>query len=158
MLIGVGVLLGGTLSIATAVNANPSIGNNSIYEINSEEAKKIMLNKVPGAKVINFYLDNDNSPEYEGKLIKNNKEYEISIDAKTGAIVDFSEEVIKTSSSANKNNTNTAVNKPIVNQNNTNNSTVNNPIVNQNISNKYFDYDRYDNDIDDRYDDDRYDY
>ena len=244
MLIGVGAILGGALSISTAVNANPSIGNNSISEVNSEEAKKIMLNKVPGAKitkfefdsdgkikkydgtlikdnieyeidvdsktgeiikfekenirigkdttvknstsqnnnnfigenkarelmlnkvpsakVISFYLDNDNTPEYEGKLIKNNKEYEISIDAKTGDILDFSEEVIKISSSDNKNNTNTTVNKPVVNQGNTNNATVNKPIVNQNTANKYFDDDRYDddrydNDIDDRYDDDRYD-
>ncbi|GAA0106769.1 hypothetical protein UT300013_33940 [Paraclostridium sordellii] len=239
MLIGVGAILGGALSIATVVNANPSIGNNSISEVNSEEAKKIMLNKVPGAKitkfefdsdgkikkydgtlikdnieyeidvdsktgkiikfekenirivkdtilknstsqknntfigenkarelmlnqvpgakVINFYLDNDNTPEYEGKLIKNNKEYEISIDAKTGTILDFSEEVIKTSSAANKNNENITVNKPVVNQSNINNTTVNKPIVNPNTANNYFDDDRYDNDIDDRHDDDRYD-
>lgn len=41
MLIGVGAILGGALSILTAVNANPSIGNNSISEVNSEEAKKL---------------------------------------------------------------------------------------------------------------------
>ncbi len=209
MLIGVGAILGGALSIATVVNANPILENGIISELNSEEAKKIMLDKVPGAKitkfefdsdgkikkydgtlikdnieyeidvdsktgeiikfekenisknnnfigenkarelmlnrvpganVISFYLDNDNTPEYEGKLIKNNKEYEISIDAKTGTIVDFSEEIIKTSSSSNKNNTN--------------NSNVNKPVVNQNTGNKYFDDDRYD---DDKYDDDRYD-
>ena len=59
MLVGIGVLLGGTLSIATTVNANPIIVNNSVSETSSEEAKKIMLNKVPGAKIIKFEFDID---------------------------------------------------------------------------------------------------
>lgn len=79
----------------TVKNSTSQKNNNFIGE---NKARELMLNKVPGAKVISFYLDNDNTPEYEGKLIKNNKEYEISIDAKTGDILDFSEEVIKISS------------------------------------------------------------
>ena len=53
-----------------------------------------MLEKVPGATFVQFYLDNDETPEYEGELIKDNIEYEISVDAKTGQIIDFSQEPV----------------------------------------------------------------
>lgn len=244
MLIGIGVVLGGTLSIATAVNANSIIKNESISEVNSEEAKKIMLNKVPGAKIskfefdshekikkydgtlikdnteyeidvdaktgkiikfekenieigkstpskttssqknnsfigenkarelmsskvpgakfISFYLDNDATPEYEGKLVKNNKEYEISIDAKTGAIIDFSEETIQTTPSVKPDNSN---NKPVIVKPGNSNNNINKPVTNPGNSNDWYDNDyddkydddRYHNDLDDMYDDDRYD-
>lgn len=182
MLIGVGVLLGGTLSIATAVNANPSKGNNSISEINSEEAKKIMLNKVPGAKITKFEFDSDEKiKKYDGTLIKDNTEYEIDVDSKTGKIIKFEEENIKIGKdNIDKNTTSQENNKEYeisidaktgdivdfseeviktpssVNQSNTNN-TVNKPVVNQNNANKYFDDDRHDNDVDDKYDDDKHD-
>lgn len=76
---------------------NPSISqgnaNTSSY-IGEEKAKSIMLEKVPGATFVQFYLDNDETPEYEGELIKDNIEYEISVDAKTGQIIDFSQEPV----------------------------------------------------------------
>ena len=53
-----------------------------------------MLSKVPGATIKSFYLDNDSTPEYEGELIKGNMEYEISVDARTGKITEFSKEHI----------------------------------------------------------------
>ena len=40
-----------------------------------------MLNKVPGATISKFYLDNDATPEYDGELIKGDYEYDISVDA-----------------------------------------------------------------------------
>ena len=63
--------------------------------IGESKAKSIMLNKVPGAKINKFYLDNDATPEYEGELIKDGYEYDISVDAKTGEIREFSKERIE---------------------------------------------------------------
>ena len=55
-----------------------------------------MLSKVPNATIKNFYLDNDdNTPEYEAELVKGNFEYDISIDAKSGAIKEFNKEYNK---------------------------------------------------------------
>ena len=48
-----------------------------------------MLNKVPGAKIVKFELDNDETPEYEGELRKGKYEYEITVNAITGKITEF---------------------------------------------------------------------
>ncbi|WP_415288051.1 PepSY domain-containing protein [Clostridium perfringens] len=72
--------------------------------IGEEKAKNIMLSKVPNSKITKFYLDNDNTPEYEGTLINGNNKYEITINAITGAILDFEEEIIKTSQTTTSNN------------------------------------------------------
>ena len=61
--------------------------------IGEAKAKQIMLNKVPGGKII--YLDfeyDDGIPVYEGKIVKGNREYEISINGYTGGIVEFESE------------------------------------------------------------------
>ena len=80
------------------VNNNISRNNNASTTkngyIGESKAKSIMLNKVPGAKINKFYLDNDATPEYEGELIKDGYEYDISVDAKTGEIREFSIERI----------------------------------------------------------------
>ncbi|EGS9999799.1 cell surface protein [Clostridium perfringens] len=65
--------------------------------IGEEKAKNIMLSKVPNSKITKFYLDNDNTPEYEGTLINGNTKYDISVNALTGAILEFEKEIIKTS-------------------------------------------------------------
>ena len=54
-----------------------------------------MLSKVPGATIIEFNFDYDRTPEYEAELIKGDFEYEISVDARTGAIREFSKERIE---------------------------------------------------------------
>ncbi len=72
--------------------------------IGEEKAKNIMLSKVPNSKITKFYLDNDNTPEYEGTLINGNNKYEITINAITGAILEFEEEIIKTSQTTTSNN------------------------------------------------------
>lgn len=65
--------------------------------IGEEKAKNIMLSKVPNSKITKFYLDNDNTPEYEGTLINGNNKYDITINAITGAILEFEKEMIKPS-------------------------------------------------------------
>jgi len=78
--------------------SNGTTGSNSSNVINlitSQEAKNIMLNKVPGATIIEFSYDGDEvTPKYDGKLIKDNCEYEIDVNAKTGAIIKFEQENI----------------------------------------------------------------
>ncbi len=78
------------------VNKNISSNKQSNSYIGEAKAKSIMLNKVPNATIKNFYLDNDdNTPEYEAELVKGNFEYDISIDAKSGAIKEFNKEYNK---------------------------------------------------------------
>jgi len=97
-------------SATTTTNnsSNSRATTNSSSYIGSAKAKSIMLNKVPGATVKSFYFDNDNTPEYDGELIKDGYEYDISVDARTGAIREFSKERIAGYTS----NTNTNTNKP----------------------------------------------
>ena len=61
--------------------------------ISASKAKEIMLNKVPGAKFIEFEFDNDRTPTYEGTLRKGIYEYEITVDAKTGKIIEFEKDI-----------------------------------------------------------------
>lgn len=86
-------------------NLDSNINNNSnkpnITYIGEAKAKSIIKNKVQGAKLVSFYLDNDDTPEYEGKLVKGNIEYEISVDAKTGAVLEFDKEYIKSNTNSN---------------------------------------------------------
>ncbi len=69
--------------------------------IGEEKAKNIMLSKVPNSNITKFYLDNDNTPEYEGTLINGNTKYDISVNALTGDILEFEKEIIKTSQTTN---------------------------------------------------------
>ena len=89
--------------------------------IGESKAKSIMLNKVPGATIKKFYLDNDSTPEYEGELTKGDYEYDISVDAVTGAIREFSKERISNynnSTTNNSTNTNTNANNNVTTNNN----------------------------------------
>lgn len=62
-------------------------------EISEEEAKKIALAKVPGAKKIQIKRDiEDGKPVYEGEIYYNNVEYEFEIDAATGKILSWEED------------------------------------------------------------------
>ncbi len=74
------------------------IKTSSSKYIGEAKAKEIMLKKVPGAKIVKFKLDKDDTAEYEGELRKGNYEYEISVNAKSGKITEFEKEKIKTSS------------------------------------------------------------
>lgn len=62
-------------------------------EISKEEAKKIALDKVPGAEKIQIKRDIENGkPVYEGEIHYNNVEYDFEIDAVTGKILDWEED------------------------------------------------------------------
>ena len=91
--------------------------------IGESKAKSIMLNKVPGATISKFYLDNDATPEYDGELIKGDYEYDISVDAVTGEIREFSKERIRnynnpTINNSTSTNSNTNVNNNVTTNNN----------------------------------------
>ena len=76
-------------------NKNTTTNTQSNSYIGEAKAKSIMLSKVPGATIRGFHLDYDRTPEYEAELIKGDFEYEISVDARTGAIREFSKERIE---------------------------------------------------------------
>ena len=91
--------------------------------IGESKAKSIMLNKVPGATISKFYLDNDATPEYDGELIKGDYEYNISVDAVTGEIREFSKERIRnynnpTINNSTSTNSNTNANNNVPTNNN----------------------------------------
>ena len=93
---------------STTQNNNNASTTRKAY-IGESKAKSIMLNKVPGATISKFYLDNDATPEYDGELIKGDYEYDISVDAVTGEIREFSKERIYNNTTTNtttNNNTN----------------------------------------------------
>ncbi|HBG5343137.1 TPA: cell wall-binding protein Cwp21 [Clostridioides difficile] len=67
---------------------NNSNTNDNTSIISAEKAKSIMLDKVPGGKIVKFEYDEDDK-EYEGEIIKGKTEYEITINAITGKILKF---------------------------------------------------------------------
>lgn len=70
-----------------------SSNDNSNKEITKEEAKKIALAKVPGAKKIEIEKDReDGRVVYEGEIHHNNIEYDFEIDAATGKILSWEED------------------------------------------------------------------
>ncbi|MGL5649207.1 MAG: PepSY domain-containing protein [Clostridium sp.] len=61
--------------------------------INETLAKEMMYNKVPNSKIVEFTYDEERFiPVFQGRLIKHEKEYRISLDAKTGVVLDYKEE------------------------------------------------------------------
>lgn len=73
-------------------NANDNNSNGG-KEISINEAKKIALGKVPGAKDIKIKRDiDDGRVVYEGEIYYNNVEYEFEIDAKTGKVISWEED------------------------------------------------------------------
>ena len=72
-------------------------------ELTQKEAEKIALNKTGGGKVVKFSTDRDDGVKtYDIKIIRGNKEYEISIDTIDGTIRDYQEELIPTSNPSSK--------------------------------------------------------
>ena len=79
-----------------AQNANSSTSANG--RISEDAAKKIALARVPGATSRNIYkfkLDFDDGRwEYEGEILYGTMEYEFTIDAATGTIIEWDSESI----------------------------------------------------------------
>ena len=92
--LGLGIVAGFGISVVGVSYASQNLVSN-VKQVTPEVAKSIMLNKVPGATISKFYLDNDATPEYDGELIKGDYEYDISVDAVTGEIREFSKERIR---------------------------------------------------------------
>lgn len=62
--------------------------------ISEAKAKQIALKKVPGATVIKIEYDKDDGiAVYEIELLKGSYEYDIKINAKTGAILEFEKDI-----------------------------------------------------------------
>ncbi|MPQ44359.1 PepSY domain-containing protein [Clostridium tarantellae] len=68
--------------------------SNTANFIGEEKAKEIMLSKVPDGTFVSFKLDNDddNGAKYEAELKKENMQYDISVNATNGDIIDFDSE------------------------------------------------------------------
>lgn len=73
-------------------------GTGSGATITEASAKKTALAQVPGAtetNIIKFKLDMDDGRwEYEGEIIYNNMEYDFTIDANTGSIIEWDAESV----------------------------------------------------------------
>ena len=64
-------------------------------QISLEDAKKLALDRVPGATEQNMKIEldyDDGYYKYEGEIIYDQKEYEFEIDANTGTFLEWSEE------------------------------------------------------------------
>lgn len=132
--LGIGIITGFGLSLATLSYASNS-GSDNVNLITSEKAKTIMQNKVPGASITEFSYDGDDRvPKYDGTLVKENYEYEIDVNAKTGEVIKFEKEKIAISNNSSNSNgsNNSSINnqqstkKPNSTQNNTNTNKVTN--------------------------------
>ena len=87
--IGIGVVAGAAISVIGVSYASQNTTSNANL-ITSEKAKSIMLNQVPEGNFIEFSYDGDDRiPKYDGKLIKDNFEYEVDVNARTGEVVLF---------------------------------------------------------------------
>lgn len=76
-------------------NKNIQSTSNESNPIGAEQAKEIMTDKVPNGKLVEFGYNNKGSLKiFEGKIIKNGKEYDINVDSKTGEIINYDEERI----------------------------------------------------------------
>ena len=122
--LGLGIVAGFGISVVGVSYASQNLVSN-VKQVTPEVAKSIMLNKVPGATISKFYLDNDATPEYDGELIKGDYEYDISVDAVTGEIREFSKERIRnynnpTINNSTSTNSNTNANNNVATNNNTN--------------------------------------
>ena len=74
---------------------NTGSGSSSGAAISQDEAVQIALERVPGATAqdVRIELDRDDGRyKYEGEIIYNNTEYDFEIDAKSGTILEWSEE------------------------------------------------------------------
>ena len=87
-----------TLLFAGCGSQSTSDGNDTTM-LPEKEARKIVLEKVPGATeddIVEFRKDPDNSrAEYEGEIHYNGMEYEFEMNAYDGTILEWNEEPIK---------------------------------------------------------------
>ena len=78
------VALTSKTALASTTNNITTIPTGLISEL---DAKSIMLNKVPGGSLIKFKFNNSATPSYQGKIVNQNVEYDINLNAKNGDII-----------------------------------------------------------------------
>ena len=85
--------------VNSGYEAKTVVGSGSSTTVSETDAKKTALARVSGATEKDIYewkLDyDDGRPEYEGKIIYGGCEYEFTIDATTGTVVEWDVEVIR---------------------------------------------------------------
>ena len=105
--LGLGIVAGFGISVVGVSYASQNLVSN-VKQVTPEVAKSIMLNKVPGANILEFSYDGDDkTPKYDGTLIKDNYEYEVDVNAKTGQIIKFEKEAVFVANNGSANNTST---------------------------------------------------
>lgn len=82
----------------TPVSNDAMSENSETKLLTEEEAKKLALDRVPGASekdIRKFKMDReDGRAEYEGEIIYDGMEYEFEIDAESGAFTEWEQEVV----------------------------------------------------------------
>ena len=135
--LGLGLVAGFGISVAGVSYASQNLVSN-VKQVTPEVAKSIMLNKVPGANILEFSYDGDDkTPKYDGTLIKDNYEYEVDVNAKTGQIIKFEKEAIFVPNNVNANNASTNNQQATTQQNtniNSNTNTNSNVTTNKNTT------------------------
>lgn len=64
--------------------------------LTKDQAKNIILEKVPDGKILEFSYDNENNaPKYESEIVKDTMKYQVDVDAETGKIINFEQAVLK---------------------------------------------------------------
>lgn len=91
LIIGLGIVI-----ICGAGVSYSLVKHDKAEYITKEQAKTVMLEKVPDGKILEFsYDNNDSSPKYESQIVKDNIKYEVDVDAETGDVINFEQEVLK---------------------------------------------------------------
>ncbi len=72
------------------------VKHDKVEYLTKNQAKNIILEKVPDGKILEFSYDNENnSPKYESEIVKDTMKYQVDVDAETGKIINFEQEVLK---------------------------------------------------------------
>ena len=74
---------------------NPAFGNQNKKNLSKKEIKKKALKQVKSASVISIVLDHDDGmAQYEVKMRKGNKKYELVYNSKTGKLLEYQWEIV----------------------------------------------------------------
>lgn len=85
------IVLMAVMNLHTAALAQETDSNKLI---SAEDAKNIVLEKIPGARIHDFELDKERGRDiYEGEAILDGYEYEFEIDAVSGEILQWEKEL-----------------------------------------------------------------
>lgn len=95
-----GSILSYDFDVEASFRQSPAAGTGIISE---DQAKQAVLNRVPGALAVDVVLrlkEDDGRMEYEGKIVWDNMEYEFTIDAYSGGLIEWEAEAAPGSSAS----------------------------------------------------------